>query len=610
MRVACQFGQIDRDTIVFCDSKAALDWTFQQGLPKSTKVYTSASSILSSCACNGFNVEEIWTPERLTSFRDCVHSTSLSIYRRLVRSGDVCESDALLTSSSFVRAMNLVYKAGCLDEQDVHRTKILVDLENLGPRDRNLVSLWPKIFGGINNTKTVKAPVTLSEFSGLTVNRVSFWRRLEVAGVEGALFRLFYRAGVLLKNVSLFKRRCLIYNPNELVQEVAVNLFMRGETLLACPSQTEIVEEPNTSVKKITKMCSSEIELFLRKWVPPSLVDNCAEQITNRIEDDINNKYRYEKFFLNLKELRSSDYIISGALASIEGRALSSVASRLGIPVIACHHGITHEINDLVSINSAAYDDALSDLTVTHTKIAAAHLSKQPYSRGKRFAAGLPKRVFRTSGRARKSQTNAKALYISTFLLNGNSSAPLVSCAGDWVRDNIEAKFVKKALSRTKVRIDFKPYPEEYRRFTDPSLATTCAKNYENIRVVDSNVDARFVIQDYQLLITSGATSTLGWAFASNKPLIFINWKEHLPINPHLTEEFSNALFYFDGDAPHFHEELRCFLDKDIAEIRELWGANQSARRAFLTKYISEKTSEVGSVIADEVQGFVNAYRR
>jgi hypothetical protein len=45
-------------------------------------------------------------------------------------------------------------------------------------------------------------------------------------------------------------------------------------------------------------------------------------------------------------------------------------------------------------------------------------------------------------------------------------------------------------------------------------------------------------------------------------------------------------------------------------EIRELWGANQSARRAFLTKYISEKTSKVGSVIADEIQGFVNSYRR
>ncbi|MDB2513360.1 hypothetical protein N9Y31_02495 [Alphaproteobacteria bacterium] len=595
---------------MFCDSKAALEWAFQNGLPESTKVYTSASSILSSRAFNGQNVEEIWTTERLTSFRDCVHSTSLSINRRLVRSGDVCKSDALLVSSSFVGAMNLVYKAGCLNEQDVNRTKILIDFEKLGPRDRNLVSLWPKIFDGIDDTKTVKAPVILSDFSGLTVNGVSFWRRLEVAGVEGALFRLLNRTSVLLKNVSLFKKRGLIYNPNELVQEVAVNLFMRGEAPLACPSPAEIEGESHISVKKIMTMCSSEIKLFLCKWVPPSLVDNCAKQITNRVADDINNKYRYENFFLNLRELRSSDYIISGALASIEGRALSSVASRLGIPLIACHHGITHEINDAVSINSAAYDDALSDLTVTHTKVAAAHLAKQPYSRGKRFAAGLPKRVFRTKGHARKSQTNAKALYISTFLLNGNSTAPLVSGAGDWVSDNIEAKFIKEALSRTNVRIDFKPYPEEYRRFTDPSLATTYARNSQNIRVVSSNIDARFVIQDYQLLIMSGATSTLGWAFASNKPLIFINWKAHIPINPPLTEEFSNALFYFDGDATDFHEELRYFLEKDIAEIRELWDAKQSNRRAFLSKYISEKTRKVGGLIADEVQGFVNTYRR
>ena len=108
----------------------------------------------------------------------------------------------------------------------------------------------------------------------------------------------------------------------------------------------------------------------------------------------------------------------------------------------------------------------------------------------------------------------------------------------------------------------------------------------------------------------SGATSTLGWAFASNKPLIFINWKAHLPINPPLAEEFSNALFYFDGDATDFHEELRYFLEKDIAEIRELWDAKQSNRRAFLSKYISEKTRKVGGLIADEVQGFVNTYRR
>ena len=260
--MASQFNPVDGDTIVFCDSKAALEWAFQNGLPKSTKVYTSASSILSTRALNGQNVEEVWTPERLTSFRDCVHSTSLSINRGLVHSGDVCKSDALLISSSFVKSMNLVYKAGCLDEQDVNRTKILIDLQKLGPRDRNLVSLWPKIFDGIDNTKTVKAPVILSEFSGLTVNGVSLWRRLEVAGVEGALFRLFNRTSVLLKNVSLFKKRGLIYNPNELVQEVAVNLFMRGEALLACPTPTEIEGDSHTSVKKIITMCSSEIELF------------------------------------------------------------------------------------------------------------------------------------------------------------------------------------------------------------------------------------------------------------------------------------------------------------------------------------------------------------
>ncbi|OUU53222.1 MAG: hypothetical protein CBC25_01110 [Pelagibacteraceae bacterium TMED65] len=610
MIVAGQFNIVDGDTIVFCDSKAALEWAFQNSLPKSTKIYTSASSILSSRAFNGQNLEKIWTPERLTSFRDCVHSTSLSISRQLLRSDYVCKSDALLVSSSFVGAMNLVYKAGCLDEKDVKRTKIIIDFEKLGPRDRNLVSLWPKIFDGMDNTKTVKAPLILPHFSGLTVDGVSFWRRLGVAGVEGVLFRLFNATSFVLKNVNLFKKRGLIYNPNELVQEVTVNLFMRGEVLVACPSPTEIGGESHTSLTKMMTICSGEIKPFLCKWVPPSLVDNCAKQITNRIADAVKNKHRYENFFLNLTELRSSDYIISGALASIEGRALSSVASRLGIPLIACHHGITHEINDAVSIKSAGYDDALSDLTVTHTKLAATHLEKQSYSRGKRFAAGLPKRVFRTNRRARKSQTNAKALYISTFLLNGNSSAPLVSGAGDWVSDNIEAKLVKEALSRTKVKLDFKPYPEEYRRFTEPSLATTYASNSENITVVSSSVDARFIIQDYQMLITSGATSTLGWAFASNKPLIFINWKAHLPINPPLAEEFSNALFYFDGDATDFHEELRYFLEKDIAEIRELWDARKTNRSAFCNKYISEKTRKVGGLIADEIQGFVNSCRR
>ena len=113
-------------------------------------------------------------------------------------------------------------------------------------------------------------------------------------------------------------------------------------------------------------------------------------------------------------------------------------------------------------------------------------------------------------------------------------------------------------------------------------------------------------IQDYQL---HQARQALLF-FVSNKPLIFINWKAHLPINPQLTEEFNNALFYFDGDATDFHEELRYFLEKDFAEIRELWDAKQSNRRAFLGKYISEKTRKVGFVIADEVQGFVNTFRR
>jgi hypothetical protein len=104
----------------------------------------------------------------------------------------------------------------------------------------------------------------------------------------------------------------------------------------------------------------------------------------------------------------------------------------------------------------------------------------------------------------------------------------------------------------------------------------------------------RYLIAKHRILITSRATSTLGWAIFSKKPVIFINWKENNPLTEDAEEFFDRGLFLFNDNDKDFHKELLKFLLKPISEIERLWDIKEKYRKEMIMEFFSAYNSKSG----------------
>ena len=62
----------------------------------------------------------------------------------------------------------------------------------------------------------------------------------------------------------------------------------------------------------------------------------------------------------------------------------------------------------------------------------------------------------------------------------------------------------------------------------------------ENINVIESEIDLRYILAKFDLIITSRATSTVGWCAMTDKPLVFLEMHDN-QLSSHAREAFERA---------------------------------------------------------------------
>ena len=140
----------------------------------------------------------------------------------------------------------------------------------------------------------------------------------------------------------------------------------------------------------------------------------------------------------------------------------------------------------------------------------------------------------------------------------------------------------------------YKTYPEDTRRYSDNDPIFNIAKGIKNVELYENKVDMRYLIHEHNIIVTSGATSTLGWPIMSGKPIVFINRNNKMSLTNDSHKAFSEALFLFDDYSDSFFEDLVVFLSQPLSDIYELWHAKEKARKEMIKKYFSGYGANAG----------------
>ena len=583
---------------VFCDSKKALIWAYKNGLNKDSLIRSSSPAVLWKKNPNVIHIEDRWNKKDFKEFQSTIKKNSEDIYNATINIDRTTREDALAVSLSFVEFHKIIYKAACLFEDDLIKPRLFLKVDGIGgPNGNHMNAPWDLLLKGNNNFNSINYTLQENSWSVSDVDGVPLNLRMRIAGVETVLYRLAIRLSEKLPR-WMRKKQLLVHNENELLIEIASNLALKGVAIkkLELTNNRGTNEYKNIPIIQICESIKPIVHNRLKEWLVPGLVDICEKLFIDQVSKALYSVNQLKANWKNIldRENKSINVLITGAPGNLTGFALTGACHEIGIPVVSVQHGVTVEICSSIGEVSSAYDMNTSDYCFTYNRMSEKIEKNSFFSRGKSLVIGMSKRHFRM--KRIKDTINSSCppiVYISTNLYKGNLGY-FVGWLTDYDRSLNERNLITSVFSRLPHKIRYKTYPEDNRRYVDKDPAIECAYQYKNIELFEKKIDMRFLLQQHQIVVTSSATSTIGWPVMANKPTVFINWDTHDSLSEEAYISFSNGLFLFDANSEYFHENLREFLSKPISEIVELWDKKEVARKDMIQRFFSEYSSGAG----------------
>ena len=91
-----------------------------------------------------------------------------------------------------------------------------------------------------------------------------------------------------------------------------------------------------------------------------------------------------------------------------------------------------------------------------------------------------------------------------------------------------------------------------------------------NISICNQNIDLRYIVSNYKLIITGRATSTFSWCLFSSRPTIFLDFPDNR-LNEETKSILKKSLFYFDTRNSNWEKDLLNLLSDDLRNIENIW---------------------------------------
>ena len=575
---------------IFCDSVQALEYAYQNGLPKSAIVKSSAPAMLWDKKININNIEARWTTGELEKFQEGVQELTECVFDSILSIPGVEREIALSVTDAVYRFQKIIYKAACLDESDFTDPRLFIYVDGeTGPSGNIMNSPWDQLLSPNPLFSMVNYTLKNDNWNQLTTHGISYWNRYKIAGFETIVYRL---AKKIMKRLPswLFTKELIVPNENELNIEIASSLALHGVRV------TELELDKSFSIVK-NKIIEGNIPTLyevvqpimyerIEEWVTPSAVKITMSLFNSHLQEQLKKfKLLVDKLENNIvKSHKIKQSVLMNAPGNIRGFALSYVCRKNGIPIMSSQHGVTVEISKRHSMIRYEHDNSVADVMFSYNRKIIQVEKNTHFNHAKHYSVGMPLRLMRMKYANTTDRLALPIVFISTNLYHMGFS---LSANTDYRKARYEQKLITEVLSKLPHKVRYKTYPEDNRRYADVDPVLDDVKRAENMELFSKKIDMRYLISDHRILVTTCATSTVGWPVMSKKPVVFINQKNHIPLTSEAYTSFSKGLFVFNDNEENFYGDLKEFLSQPLCEIGRLWQEKKSAREDMIRDYFS-----------------------
>lgn len=571
----------------FCDSIEAWGRYITQfpeyaHLPVGTK----SPSVYFNKSINSVLIDQFFDQETRVCFNDSLENSILEIKERYEEGS----SNSLYLSlfvQLYVEIQNLIIDAIFLEKTDFSQPIIVVNaITGAKEVDEAIASSVPKSISGYQHLEIVSIPIpTNDERSARGASATNALQKFKNAGIAG-LFHKF--AGVI--DSSVFQRgecRIGVFGDNELQRFVLSKLLLQRVSYrrFDLPDIRNIkisAEIPHNDILR-ENWCFVERQLnFIKNKTARELVEKSIRAIfRQQFLEAKRFSVLFEHFFREHSQLT---HVLVPFFKGAKAIGLQDASSRSGVKIFSCQHGVTRELVEKLNFRFMLYETAYSDAYFTYNPRAKFITEKYGFS-GNRvpvISLKFPHHLQGKYPQKSKVKNNPKILYVSTVLNIGNRPNG-IQFKSDLDKFNFESLIIDKVLKLSSRRIYYKPYIAY--RFIDKDPLMLLASKCDNISIVGTHIDLRYIARDFDIFMTSQATSTFAWLAIENKPLIFIDDDKTSRLDKAVLPDFKKSFFYFDGARKNFHSEIQSFLSLDLKTIYCQWDKKYANRVAFLEHY-------------------------
>jgi hypothetical protein len=484
--------------------------------------------------------------------------------------------------------------AACLDLADFARRTLVVQIDGLSfELGRRFNSLLGTLSAGDSHLQIYRLhkdrlPLMLPKLQQVPppATRLAFAARTA---------SLPYSLAKKLPAMTLGRSRgtILVASVSELIKESAYALFRLGYRIREIGIAPD--REPNARLGKYSEI-ADRVQRVTEAIVRSALGVPAAAAIGRWFgELALAHVARYESARLawNAETSKCRDLQAVLCNANILGKdlaALSDACREARRPLVVGQHGITIEINARTAHYWPTFESSFADLTLAFNPEAARLLNNNEHRRGTAASVGLPA-DYSVGGRLRGLRNAPPIWYVSTSLYRG-AIGSLAEGASDHDKWRFETALVEGVFAKLPHRVLFKPYPSS--RYIDRDPIELFAERYNNIEVLRSAIDQRYIVGGARVLVTSRAWSTISWCLATGRPTVYIDLPHQAPLHPDARSAMKSAVYLFEAAATDFHDRLRAFLSRPISEIDADWTAMAPARARFMSRFIGESDGRAG----------------
>ena len=583
---------LSKYTTVFCDSLQALEWAYKNGLSESAIIKSSSPAMLWSKEKNIHNVEARWNINELDKFQSTIQKLTKDVFNAALSVTGVERELALVISRSTYQFQKVLYKAACLDADDFTKPRLFIFVDGkTGPIGNIMNSAWDQLL--LNNPSFSMVSYTLKndDWKMLTTQGVSYWQRFKVAGYETLIYRLSTKLTKRLPN-WIFNKEVIMPNENELNIEIASVLALHGvkisEVKLDSISNDDDIALDN-DITELYKAVYPIMQKRVEDWVVSSAVEITMSLFKSHLEKQLKQfKLLSSKWVrVTKKNANTKCAVLVNSPGNIKGYAISYACRKNHIPLISSQHGVTVEISKAHSKAHIGFDNSAADVKFAYNSKIIDIEKNTFFNKSKHYSVGMPLRHIRMKYSKKNHKSSTPIVYISTNLYHMGLA---LSSKTDYIKALDEQSIVLLVLSKLPHKVCYKTYPEDNRMYADPDPVLSSVKNADNIELFSDKIDMRYLISKYSVLVTTCATSTLGWPIMSGKPVVFINQKYNNPLTEDAHASISKGAFVFDDCDKNFHKKLKDFLSQPIEYIEKLWQEKESDRKEMIVNYFSEYT--------------------